>query len=191
MTLNARQFHEMTKDEFEAQPGTFFHGNPTGNFNWEQPKSPYGFHVGSELSAREAVDARASYGRYSDGSVIPAPMPEHPETVRGGRITSPMVNQPHAMGRYGFQNWGDMTDSGDVLANAKAREITSKGQTMRRGIYYSNVAEDTGSTSAVLPSRQSFKTHEDHLVEARAQGKKIPKRALQGYTEIPGQQRLF
>jgi hypothetical protein len=24
------QFHEMTRDEFESQPGTWFHGTPTG-----------------------------------------------------------------------------------------------------------------------------------------------------------------
>jgi hypothetical protein len=156
------------------------------------------------------VVARAGFGKYGDASTIPAPLkgksvpvddPErpykktkavaHPESLRGGRIASPMVNSPNHMGWYGRGEWGDMTDSGDVSANARVSQIKSRGQTMRQGIYYKNASEDAGSVSAVLPSRESFKTHEDFLVEARAQGRKIPTRALKGYTEIPGQQRLF
>lgn len=199
----------MSRDEFESQPGVMFHGHPTGNFNAEHPRAKQGFHVGSRRAAEDAVNARAGYGKYSDSSPIPAPLrakkvekkaadgmtdisyKTHPQAVRGGMITSPMVNSSGAMGRYGRGGIGDMHDSGDVSANAKAAEIHAKGQTMRRGIFYKNASEDAGSVSAVLPSRSSFKTHEDYLVEARAAGKKIPKRAMKGYKEIPGQQRLF
>lgn len=213
--LNQEQFHEMTKDEFEALPGTFFHGNPSGNFNWHQPSSAGGFHVGSHRAAEEAVAARAAHGKYSDGSEIALPLKGsttlhptgevlpngkemmevrhegNPAWLRGGRITSPMVNHPYHLGRYGRGSIGDMYDSGDVSANAKVREIHSKGQTMRHGIYYKNAAEDPGSISAVLPGRQFWKTHEDYLVDAREQGKVIPKRATEGYKQIPGQQVLF
>lgn len=199
----------MSRDEFESQPGMMFHGNPTGNFNVEHRQAPYGFHVGSRQAAEEAVNARAGYGRYSDASPIPAPLraqkketkgvdgfttvshKTHSEAVRGGRVVSPMVNAPTALGTYGRGALGDMDNSGDVAANAKAREIHTKGQKMRRGIFYKNASEDAGSVSAVIPGRASFKTHEDHLVEARAAGKVIPKRAMKGYKEIPGQQRLF
>lgn len=212
--LQRKQFHEMSREEFESQPGTYFHGNPTGNFNWEQPRAHYGFHVGTKQAATDAVVARAgtegSLVTYSGGQkggpafpgrYDPVDDPErpyvrrqavaHPEHLRGGRIVSDMVNSPGYMGSYGRDTGGDMVGSGDVLANARAASIHGRGQTMRRGIYYRNVAEDTGSISAVLPSRQSWKTHEDYLVEARARGAKIPTEALKGYREIPGQQRLF
>ena len=202
MVLQPQQFHEMSRDEFEAQPGTMFHGNPTGNFN--QEGGPQGFHVGSKQAATDAVVARAGFGGYSDGSRIPAPFrgsrrpvddPErpytkseavaHPEHLRGGRIDSPMVNAPGNMGSYGKGTHGD------VMANVLVAAINKRGETMRQGIYYKNASEDAGSTSAVVPSRQSWKTHEDYIVEARARGNKVPKRALKGYSQIPGQQRIF
>lgn len=96
--------------------------------------------------------------------------------VQGGRIVGPM---------------GDETLS-DEEANEEAIFSPPEGDLRHgRGIYYENSEEDPGSISAVLPSRSHFKTHEDYLVEARARGDKIPKRALRGYKEIPGQGRLF
>jgi hypothetical protein len=61
----------------------------------------------------------------------------------------------------------------------------------RRGYFYENVSEDAGSVSAVLPNRKSFKTHEDYLVEARAKNKSVPARALKGYNQVPGQEKLL
>jgi hypothetical protein len=118
----------------------------------------------------------------------------HPAQLRGGRITSPMVNHPGYLGSYGGHGdgmEGDMHDSGDARANGQVARIKSRGETMRQGIYYVNQAEDAGSLSAVLPRREDFKTHEDYIVEARAAGKKVPPHALAGYKEIPGQQRLL
>jgi hypothetical protein len=60
----------------------------------------------------------------------------------------------------------------------------------KQGVYYKNQGEDEGSISAILPNRSHFMTHEDYLVKARAEGKTIPPRALQGYKEIPGQQQF-
>lgn len=207
--LHGEQFHEMARHEFEAQPGTMFHGHPTGNFNWDIEGRPQGFHVGTRRAAEEAVTARAAYGGYSDRTKISAPYKPtrtetqegsmttlgrwqaHKEQVRGGRIVSPMVNSPQHLGSYGKGDPGDMHDSGDSMANGRVHAINTRGQKMRQGIYYMNASEDEGSVSAVLPTRQSFKTHEDYLVEARAQGHTIPKRALIGYSQIPGQQKLF
>lgn len=215
MTLNGRQFHEMTRDEFESQPGTFFHGHPTGNFNWD-PDGRQGFHVGSKQAATDAVVARVGTsgkatiyaggqrsGPTFPGKYVPVNDPErpyhkseavaHPEHLRGGRIVSPMVNGRNWLGRYGGHGngyVGDMHDSGDVRANAKASEIITKGQKMRQGIFYENQAEDAGSISAVLPSRQSFKTHEDLIIEARARGLDVPRHVLKEYPRL-GQQRLF
>lgn len=207
MTLNRRQFHEMTREEFESQPGTYFHGHPTGNFNWEERGQ--GFHVGSKQAATDAVVARAAYGKYPGDVPIPAPFlghrvavndparpyhrseaVAHPEHVRGGRIVSPMVNWPGSLGSYGKGDHGDMVNSGDAMANGRVAAINSRGQTMRQGIYYKNASEDAGSVSAVLPNRQSFKTHEDLIIEARARGARVPSRVLKEYPLL-GQQRLF
>jgi hypothetical protein len=83
----------------------------------------------------------------------------------------------------------------DVRANAVQSGLKAKGQKMRRGIFYVNAAEGTHvhdePISAIVPNRAGFKTHEDYLVQARSQGKKIPKRAMKGYTQIPGQGKLF
>lgn len=82
----------------------------------------------------------------------------------------------------------------DIRANAVENGIRKSGRTMRQGMYYVNAAEgaqEDHPISAILPNRKHFKTHEDYLVEARAQGKSIPKRAMKGYSQIPGQGRLF
>lgn len=202
------QFHDMTREEFEALPGTYFHGHPSGNFNWDIDGRPQGFHVGSYEAAEQAVTRKQFYGdgtpvlapleatkRESEGEMSTRRYEAHPDQIRGGRIVSPMVNSPHYLGSYGSNDnasyLGVMTHSGDALANGRVRSINTRGQIMRQGMYYRNQIEDAGSISAVLPNRQSFKTHEDYLVEARAQGKYIPERALKGYTQIPGQQKLF
>jgi hypothetical protein len=205
------QFHEMSRGEFEALPGTLFHGHPTGNFNADTSRQ--GFHVGTHLAAEEAVVSRAGTsgslatyaGGVRGGPTYPAIKNEvktdgwthikrptaHPEHIRGGRVASPMVNSPGYMGSYGKGDYGDMLNSGDAMANGRVAAIKTRGETMRQGIYYKNASEDAGSVSAVLPNRDSFKTHEDYLVEARAAGKHIPGRALEGYSQIPGQQRIF
>jgi hypothetical protein len=213
VALNPSQFHEMSRSEFEAHPATYFHGNPTGNFNWGEDR-PQGFHVGSHKAATEAVVARVGKvsrtttlsdgtktGPTYPGDYVPVNDPErpyttsdavaHPQHLRGGRIVSDMVNGSTYMGSYGKGDVGDMHASGDAMANGRVSAIKSRGETMRQGIFYRNMAEDAGSVSAVLPRREDFKTHEDYLVEARAKGKKIPPKALEGYTEVPGQQRLF
>lgn len=210
----SEQFHQMTKDEFESLPGTFFHSDPAGNFNWDT-EGRQGFHVGTRRAAEEAVINRVNKDTgdvvYGDGSIGWSPfrpietsrnirigdklvnIPErkpHPDIVRGGRIVSPMVNSINNLGVYGRGTPGELDGSGDSRANATVNMIKSRGQTMRKGIYYMNVVEDPGSVSAVLPNRQSFKTHEDYLVEAMSKGLRIPKTVLSGYDEAIGQQKL-
>lgn len=177
-----KPYHEMSREEFERQPGTLFHGNPVGNFGVNQPTAHYGFHVGTRRAAEDAVGARAGYGRYSSGEEIPAPLASRgdefkAEAVRGGRLNVEMTNQlsnPH----------------GDYQANGYMAGQIKRGRA-RRGYFYENVSEDEGSVSAVLPTRQSFKTHEDYLVEAIAKNKAIPSQALKGYSQIPGQEKLL
>jgi hypothetical protein len=78
----------------------------------------------------------------------------------------------------------------NILAATKAFKKVGKGA------LYENQVEGikrnrTSNLSAVLPNRNFFRTHEDALIEARAAKKKIPDRAYEGYTEIPGQGSLF
>lgn len=202
---NPLEPHQMTRDEFEAQPGTLFHGSPNGVVGMKVAK--YGLHVGTKRAALEALSARvgsagdrptgattarttdaelqdtlentrrnpkmSGKASYSDGSKVYAPDPK----VIGGRVSGKMTNTPR-------------TPHEDFKANGMMAGQLKRGRA-KSGYYYQNVGEDAGSISAVLPSRDHFRTHEDHLVEARAQGKSIPKRAMKGYKEIPGQGRLF
>ncbi len=163
-----RQFHEMTREEFEAEPGTFFHGNPTGNFGHNQPQAHYGFHVGTKRAATEAVEARAGYGRYSAGTPIPAPKAE----VRGGRLGVEMTNTP----------W---TPHEDFPANGyMAGQI--KRDRARRGYYYTNMGEDAGSISAVVPSRRQFKTHEDYSLKLGRRGRRSRHQRCRGTRRFLG-----
>lgn len=214
--LSSLQFHEMARDEFESLPGTWWHGTPSGVVG-SAPEVPV--HIGTRRAALEALSARAGRpdpddfgkfytgppsddelesrierGRGSNVTGSVGPIYSADPAVIGGRIVGPMSNRP-TVGSPGYDRYGNPGGHkpnaySDWVANGLANRNRTKGTTMRQGIYYSNISEDEGSISAVLP-RSSFKTHEDYLVEARAAGKRIPPEALKGYTEIPGQQRLF
>ena len=206
--LNGTQFHEMTRGEFESQPGTWFHGTQTGHIGHQESS----FHVGSRAAATEALAARIGK-QYVHPDNRAAVIQGHPSAqIYGGRITAPMSNKPmihpsrgpggswqvrEGIPRGAMEDWKRRSPTeamSDVKANAVEHGIRTKGQKMRKGIYYVNASEgshEENPISAIVPNRAGFKTHEDHLVEARAAGKKIPKRAMKGYTQIPGQGRLF
>ena len=180
-----QQFHEMTQSEFAQQPGTWFHGAANGMIGAHGGA----FHVGTFRAAHEALGARmagknpGNYPKAYDqaidtarrtgqtGSKRPGAYPSDPK-ITPGRIVGKMSNNT-------FQPYRD------EVANGMA------GRLRHQGVYYKNIAEDSGSVSAVLPNREHFKTHEDFLVDARAAGKSIPKRALKGYKVPPGQGKLF
>ena len=212
MQMNGTQFHEMTQEEFAQQPGTWHHSSPSG-----EPGSAGGsFHVGTYAAAAAVHDPRVdTYRTNTFGQKYFAGNPG----IVSGRIVKPMTNTPYLHpsrnlttdGKWGWSaegvSKGAMEDwprrssdepMSDVRANAVERGIRNSGRKMRKGIYYINAVEGdyhaphySAAVSAVLPNRSHFKTHEDYLVEAREAGKTIPKRALNGYTEIPGQGKLF
>lgn len=203
------QFHQMTREEFEQQPGVWFHGTATGMIG-SKPDHPQ-FHVGTQRAALQALGARLHGGnpggtvKNENGRWYQPDEPYHrviaharqtnsPNAdVIGGHITGPMANVPkedpreERFGRSGFGDYQGRAPYayGDWVANGMEKRLK------HQGVFYKNVGEDTGSISAILPKRSHFTTHEDYLVEARAQGKKIPKRAMRGYKEIPGQGKLF
>jgi hypothetical protein len=212
--LNPRQFHEMTRGEFESQPNLWWHGTSTGIIG-HQGES---FHVGSRHAAVDALSARvAGHGGLGSQAEREERIKQAPGAeLYGGHITAPMMNTPRIHPSRGpGSDWhiregiprGEMADwprrsstepMSDARANAVQSGLKTKGQKMRRGIFYVNAAEgahrpkdEREHISAIIPNRAGFKTHEDYLVQARAQGKKIPKRAMKGYTQIPGQGKLF
>jgi hypothetical protein len=75
----------------------------------------------------------------------------------------------------------------DVRANAIERAVRTKGQKMRQGIYYVNASEGSHEdlpVSAIVPSRQGFKTHKDYVTEAHARGAQIPEHVLKEYPHL-------
>lgn len=204
------QFHEMTREEFESQPGTWFHGTPTGIIGHAGS-----FHVGTRQAATEAMRGEVGKPRWFTNREGKQAYGSNPSII-GGRITAPMTNTPHADPSRGPGNrwsyregipWGEMTEwprrsshevMSDVRANAVESALKTRGQSMHRGIYYVNAAEGVNDpekdrtlpVSAIIPNRQGFKTHEDYIISARQQGKKIPQRALADHPNL-GQGRLF
>lgn len=193
------QFHEMTRGEFEQQPGTWWHGTQSGVIG-HQGQS---FHVGSRAAASEALAARIGrqhVPQEHQGEIISS----HPTAqIHSGRIVSPMTNRPEISPSRGPGNrWevregiprGEMADwprrhpqeaMSDVRANAVEGGIRTRGQKMRRGIYYVNAGEGTHSgespISAIVPNRAGFKTHHDYVSEALAQGKNVPQHVRNVY----------
>jgi 8-oxo-dGTP diphosphatase len=156
-----------------GEPWTFYHGTPDAR-SWDKG-STYGIHVGTYEAARQALEARIGapaegewdgtreygstpivsnaknmgYGTglsargeprheeatYSDGS--PVPHDARP-SVFPVHIVGPMTNHPAA-------------PMDDAQANGRMRGQITRG-TARRGYYYRNSGEDSGSVSAVVPS---------------------------------------
>jgi hypothetical protein len=197
----------MTREEFESQPGTWWHGTQSGIIGHQGGS----FHVGTRHAAVEALSARIgkqAVPQTQQGQVIRS----HPSAeLYGGHITAPMVNTPRLSSSRGpGSRWevaagiprGEMADwprmsrhepMSDVRANAVESGLRKKGQQMRRGIYYVNASEGSQEdvpVSAIVPHRQGFKTHEDYVIEARAQGKRIPEHVIQQYPKL-GQGKLF
>jgi hypothetical protein len=142
----------------------------------------------------DLVNAVGHNDRYPEGHDAPADTWVYTSDPRvvAGRIVGPMAT-PHELGHE------DVTGSGDphemVFDDDTANDLAANGTLRRtgRGVYYANRYEGGtgGGVSAVLPHRSHFMTHEDYLARAMAQNKGIPERAFEGYTEIPGQGRLF
>lgn len=131
------QFHEMTRDEFEQQPGTWFHGSTTGQIGHAGS-----FHVGTKLAAAEALGARIDRGKFRTKTPVGTmrrvqssikasqkdprfvttstgkAYSDNP-TFTGGRIVGPMTNTPKIHSSRGPGNrfeikegipWGAMED---------------------------------------------------------------------------------
>jgi hypothetical protein len=192
--LNDAQFGRMSRDEFAQQPGTMWHGSPAGTQGLNVG-SHSGLHVGSQEAARQALNARigtpaqgdwdgtreygqthlvpgsrTGYGaqfhrngwgeeprlpepgraKYSDQT--PVPLDAKPD-IFPVRIVGPMTNTPH-------------NPHEDFRANGLMAGQLKRG-TAKRGYYYTNIGEDEGSISAVVPGRNHVATHEDFVSRAQ------------------------
>lgn len=217
--LSIPQFHEMTREEFAAHPDVFHHatlsgkigvhGEPihvgsydaahdaiTGRLYTVGRKSPTATNIsgGSGENARGHFDSlediqkhtalrggipqEGGYGsdRDSPRRKAMSKFEGHFPQIHAGTIHGPMWNTPDTL----------VSD-----AKANDREVRMhKANIINEGVYYRNDYEDHDSVSAVLPSREHFKTHEDHIIAARAAGKRVPDRVMKQYPHL-GQERLF
>jgi 2'-5' RNA ligase len=85
-------------------------------------------------------------------------------------ITGPMSNTPG-------------TPHEDYAANGRMASALKRG-IAKRGYFYTNVSEDEGSISAVLPSRAHVRTHEDFVREAVQRGEQVPAHVLAHYPHL-------
>lgn len=144
-------------------PDQFFHGTPSGDLRGGH----YGLHVGTRQAALDALNARIGrpatgewdgtriYGQtklagskmygipeglpsgraeYSSGEKVPL---DSVPDILSVQISGPMTNTPR-------------TPHEDFKANGYMAGQVKRG-TAKRGYYYTNVAEDEGSISAVVP----------------------------------------
>lgn len=103
------------------------------------------------------VMPRGKMPGYSDGTKMKPTDRPHLFPVR---ITGEMTNTPS-------------TPHEDFKANGLMAGQVKKG-TARRGYYYTNIGEDEGSISAVVPNADHLATHEDFVRHAHEAGKPIP-----------------
>ena len=201
------QFHEMTQSEFAKQPDVQFHGTVHGQID----PAGRGFHVGTKQAAEAAMYERL---------VIRTKKPTTSSTI-GNRVDPDAIyrdnpkqiknetrRQPGFIETLGHNLGGTPVYAHDpkvipgrltgavehnVRTDENANEMAQDSDFTKHGVTipYQNEVEDKGSTSYIVPHRSDFKTHEDYLVEARAAGKSIPKRAMRGYKVPPGQGKLF
>ena len=152
---------------------TFYHGTPDER-TWDQPHgAAYGLHVGTEESARQALNARIGRPLEGDwdgtreyGKTLLSPYqttggernleaPRYPS----GRATYSTGHQVPMDARpsiFPVRITGPMTNHPavpmeDAQANGRMRAQITRGQA-RRGYFYRNTGEDEGSISAVVPS---------------------------------------
>jgi len=151
----------------------FYHGTPDER-TWDQPHGQaYGLHVGTEESARQALNARIGtplegdwdgtreYGKtllkpYTvTGAERELEAPRYP-SGRATYSTGHQVPMDARPGIFPVRITGPMTNHpaipmDDAHANGRMRAQITRGQA-RRGYFYRNDGEDYGSISAVVPS---------------------------------------
>lgn len=168
-------------------PHQFFHGTPYGGPT--QTPGLSGVHVGTQEAARQALNARIGHpasgedwsgtseygktllagrktlerlGRHVTGYSVGAPEEDfyaHQHQARG--LGAPHDVKPHL---FGVDITGPMSNTPDsphedARANGMMKGQLKKGNA-RRGYYYTNIGEDAGSVSAVVPSWQHLRVRE-------------------------------
>lgn len=102
-------------------------------------------HYPRPYSEMQAARRQTAAGGYA------APITARP-TMYPVRIVGPMSNSPQRPHE-------------DFKANGYMAGQIKRG-TAKRGYFYTNIGEDTGSISATVPSHAHLKTHEDYVREA-------------------------
>jgi hypothetical protein len=162
-----------TQDNLGPQ---WYHGTP--DERTFATGSARGIHVGTYEAARQALEARIGapaegdwdgtreYGKtpivgneknmgYNTGlSCTDKGQPQHEHAKYSDSAPVPLDARPNIMS---VQITGPMKEaSSDTQANALIKRQITKGQA-KTGYYYKNTAEDSGSTSAAVPSAAHLK----------------------------------
>lgn len=199
------KYHEMTPEEFAQHRGNLWHGSPNGETGLSAGSS--GIHIGTREAAKQALEARIGrpaegewdgtreYGKtllVGHGFGYGARAPKEPhlptgEATYSNREPVPMHVKPDI---FPVKIVGEMTNSTaspheGFRANGLMSGQLKKG-TARRGYYYTNVAEDSGSVSAVVPARSHLATHEDFVRYVHHHGRRhgikaVPDHNLERY----------
>jgi RimJ/RimL family protein N-acetyltransferase len=191
------QPHEMTFAEFSRDPRTLWHGSPAG-------KMGDGIiHAGSQKAAYEAmcatlIGANASGLDWQPGEPL-AKLDAAIEALRAkderhAKPRQAWMNDPKIFplwldperehdvrdlaDEFPHEQIGDMQDSSDDAANSRIRKNGDEGY------FYTNMSEDAGSRSLVVPNPRWLLTHEDFLLHAIEQGVAIDDDVLADYPHL-------
>lgn len=205
--LLALEPHEMTKEQFERHPHTFWHASPSGTMGDGV------IHFGTQKAAYEALTANLAGGCASHLSWQPGDGLEALRQETSLPHNHWMGGPKDWHGNYGFLavrvcpskvgemlnvhddlNWpfnnGDMQHSGDGFANETIRPYSKllveagdldQGGT---GYWYRNESEDTGSLSGVVPHKSWLWQHEHFIKHAVEQSYDIPEHVLAEYPHL-------
>ncbi len=191
------QPHEMTLDQFSRQPDTLWHGSPAGQMGSGV------IHAGSQAAAYEAMTATLLGANARELDWQPGQsIAELDETIRArreihpnmGRERDPWMTAPKIFPvqinperidqiedlseQFPHEDIGDMQDSSDEAANNRIRKDSDEGY------FYTNMSEDAGSRSIVVPSSDWLMTHEDFLIQAIKEGHAVDEDVLADYPHL-------
>jgi GNAT superfamily N-acetyltransferase len=192
-----RLAHEMTRAEFEQDPATLWHGSPSGRMGDGV------IHAGTQKAAYEAmtatlVGANASGIDWQPGEPLDKldaeiervrAISEHMAKPRAAWMNDPRIFavrlNPERQGLvtdlaplYPNEQLGDMVGSSDDAANSRI------DPDRLAGYWYTNMSEDAGSRSLVVPSRLWLMTHREFIEQAISQGQAIDEAVLADYPDL-------
>lgn len=194
--------HQLTLAEFAQHPDTHWHGSPAGSMGEGV------IHFGTQKAAYEAMRATLIGMHPSGLSWQPGdPLRKldaeivrlnaggmranaRPAWMRDPKLFPVRLHPDHVQdmrdirSEFPHEDIGDMQDSSDEAANNRIKAGGSEG------FFYTNMSEDAGSISGVVPNRAWLQTHEQVIEHALAAGLDVPDHVLGEYPHLSGRPSL-